>query len=324
MERNVSLDIMKGIAMLAVIAGHTLPIDDPWCRITHTFNLPVFFIVAGYLYKPSDKYKQKFVSDFKRLIIPYLVIAVAFTVYLLIKESDTVYALKYSVVASFFASACNHHSMFLNTAPRIGAAWFLPALFWCRQLFNIVQNKSRYPSFIIVLLALSATIIDYYLINLPLGVLPGMSTMIFYLIGYKAKYIVINKKATISLVSAGTVCWLLHFHYSYIEMCICAYGLYPVDIVACTFASWIIYHLSIWLSKTPVESMLSEVGKLSLYIYAFHVIELEVKPYRLLSLPDVWYMEMPIRIAWCIAAALLYNYILSPLLYLCFKKTKIS
>ena len=134
---------MKGIAILAVIAGHSLPLNSISRDIIYSFHMPLFFIVAGYLYKPSTQYRKKFKGDIKRLLIPYLTIAFGFTLYLLFKESDKLFALKYSATATIFGTACNHSSLLWATVPRIGAAWFLPALFWCRQTFNLLYTRTK-------------------------------------------------------------------------------------------------------------------------------------------------------------------------------------
>lgn len=46
------LDIAKGIAILAIIAGHTGP---DWVKqFVFTFHVPVFFIISGYFLKEGN------------------------------------------------------------------------------------------------------------------------------------------------------------------------------------------------------------------------------------------------------------------------------
>ena len=57
-NRDVALDILKGIAILAMVIGHFDILVDlennlPYKfihRFIYTFHMPLFFIVAGYLY----------------------------------------------------------------------------------------------------------------------------------------------------------------------------------------------------------------------------------------------------------------------------------
>ena len=114
MTRDSALDIMKGMAILAVIVGHCIPYDCWAHKLIFTFHMPLFFIVAGFLYKPNISYRSKFIADFRRLIIPYLILAFGFTLYLLIKETDKIFALKYSLIATFWATGWNHSSLMRN------------------------------------------------------------------------------------------------------------------------------------------------------------------------------------------------------------------
>ncbi|MBO7562336.1 MAG: acyltransferase family protein [Bacteroidales bacterium] len=81
--RDRSLDIGKGIAILFVYLGHSIiyhPIilgNIPWCHILErfivSFNLPMFFIISGYLFSKTSKstieiYKGKT----QRILFPYL------------------------------------------------------------------------------------------------------------------------------------------------------------------------------------------------------------------------------------------------------------
>lgn len=82
-QRNIALDINKGLAILFVYLGHSLlyyPISLPeqygWCavleRCISSFNMPLFFIISGFLFwKPVKNAGQIVWSKFKRLMIPY-------------------------------------------------------------------------------------------------------------------------------------------------------------------------------------------------------------------------------------------------------------
>ncbi len=199
MARNNTIDIMKGIAIIAVIAGHVFPLDSLGRQLIYSFHMPLFFIVAGYLFKPNTNYRKKLSADFSRLLVPYLFIALCFTIYLLATYSDTLFALRYSFIAMIFGSACNHASYFWSAPPRIGAAWFLPALFWCRQIYNFVYCHTNNPRYIIATIAFTATITDFYLINLPFAILPGSSAMMFYMIGNVIRSRIIEKPVIIAL-----------------------------------------------------------------------------------------------------------------------------
>ena len=84
MTRDNTIDLLRGIAILVVYLGHSLlyhPIDMqalyPWCytlgKTIESFNMPLFFILSGYLFAISQKgIKEQYKGKVKRLLIPYL------------------------------------------------------------------------------------------------------------------------------------------------------------------------------------------------------------------------------------------------------------
>jgi fucose 4-O-acetylase-like acetyltransferase len=50
-KRMPWIDALKGIGMLAVIAGHILP--TPVHDLVYTFHMPLFFFISGYLFRPK-------------------------------------------------------------------------------------------------------------------------------------------------------------------------------------------------------------------------------------------------------------------------------
>lgn len=89
--RDRSLDLGKGLAILIVYIGHSIlyhPIQMvklyPWCDVLNSvissFNMPMFFIISGYLFSKTRKstaelYKGKTM----RIMVPYL-----FTMFILV------------------------------------------------------------------------------------------------------------------------------------------------------------------------------------------------------------------------------------------------
>jgi fucose 4-O-acetylase-like acetyltransferase len=54
-ERNVNIDLMKGLAIILVIIGHVIIKimpkfwKNPFSNIIYSFHMPLFFVVSGYL-----------------------------------------------------------------------------------------------------------------------------------------------------------------------------------------------------------------------------------------------------------------------------------
>lgn len=83
-ERNISIDVNKGLAILLVYLGHSLlyyPISLSsmygWCAVLDkcitSFNMPLFFMISGFLFWGTKRDSLEIISNkFKRLMIPYL------------------------------------------------------------------------------------------------------------------------------------------------------------------------------------------------------------------------------------------------------------
>ena len=84
MNRDRSLDLGKGLAILFVYLGHSVlyhPIQMlklyPWCDVLNSiitsFNMPMFFIISGYLFSKTKKSTvELYKSKVMRILVPYL------------------------------------------------------------------------------------------------------------------------------------------------------------------------------------------------------------------------------------------------------------
>ena len=84
MNRDRALDLGKGLAILFVYLGHSVlyhPIQMvklyPWCdaldNFITSFNMPLFFIISGYLFSKTRKTSEElYKGKTKRILIPYL------------------------------------------------------------------------------------------------------------------------------------------------------------------------------------------------------------------------------------------------------------
>lgn len=311
MERDATFDIMKGIGILAVIAGHTAThptfVNDLVVKLIYSFHMPLFFMIAGYFYKEGHEQFQKIKGDFNRLIIPYLATCFAFLLYQCFTSENFLHTYKYALIAIIWGSGTIHTSPFWGNMSRIGAIWFLPALFWSRTVFNFIFTRFKHPYVTTITIALLATIIDRYFINLPFALLPGLSAMTFYLIGYCLKYY----KPSLGIVLLCSICWILHIAFSKIDMCVCFYKYYPLDILGATFAVIFIYFFSRKISSLTLSKYISRLGKVSLTILCFHTLELFFVDYSIPVIHDNWFIFFLVRSVVCISLALTWLTIIS-------------
>ena len=288
---------MKGIGIMAVIAGHTNP-DIITSKIISSFHMPLFFIIAGYFYKPNNNFRNKLINDYRRLVIPYITTAVILSFYFICTSENPIDILKYFLKAFICAGTEDHTSMIWAHIPKIGPIWFLLALFWCRTVFNFIDNSSlSHKSLLIILVSVASVIIDRYVINLPLSILPGLSAMIFYLIG---KFLRTHRLSKEQIIVCA-ICWIIHLLFSRIDMCICMYKLYPIDICGAIFGTIIVYYISKILSKSNTLShVFSKLGNSSLILLCAHTLEWSILNINQRFTDNQWITRFIIESTTCI------------------------
>lgn len=314
MNRDSCLDIMKGFGILAVIAGHCAGMQAYsnilTLKLIYSFHMPMFFIIAGFFYKEKRELLYKLKADFKRLIIPYIITSIAFLMYEMLTNTNFIFIYKYIIIAIIWGTGESHTSAIWPTMPHIGAIWFLLALFWCRTFYNLILIYVRRPYITVLIIAILATIADRYVINLPLGIFPGLSAMTFYLIGHHINiYKDIHSKFYKYTIVICAICWILHLLYSKIDMCICYYKCYPIDILGTTFGAILVYTISRFFSMSNISILITKLGQVSLIVLCFHTLEHNIVNYESLSFaPNNWFIIFNIRailcisltIAWCL------------------------
>lgn len=193
------IDVTKGIGILLVILGHN-NFDQSFLTIIHTFNMPLFFFISGYLYH-YRKYRQNpnnFISQkFKRLVVPYfvtnIIILCTFTLLSFFKLSsfNASSPVKY-LIGVFYGNGAplNPSTIFTNllSVP----SWFLLGLF-CASLilYVIAYSHEKYglacSSFLCFLVIGFGFKISKYIL-LPWSFDIACVSMIFMFSGYLINY----------------------------------------------------------------------------------------------------------------------------------------
>jgi hypothetical protein len=242
-------------------------------------------------------------NDFKRLIIPYLFICSVRIAYAFV-EDGICHAHFNSVfrwtVASVWGSGAGDSFVFGYKIPWVGAVWFLLALFWCRLIFNSLYSISEKRNLFIVIVSFAATLIAQF-IYFPFSILPGLSAMIFYYLGYLAsKYqwiekiknrkIYLNKSFGFNLIVIQFILlmiWVFCMFYGkhWMDIASCYYRIYPVDILGAISGTYFVYLFCRYLLKFKygilkiITDKLIVFGKLSIVVLCFHWLELYTIPW---------------------------------------------
>lgn len=147
------VDWMKAIGMLFIIWGHAFP--KAFSPFIYSFNVPLFFIISGYLFKRSDTFAVFLKKNYVSLIIPYLLLC-------LIKDFSHVveYYNDIPELLKFPAGVlCGFHT-FMD-APAAKNLWFIYTLFIIKVLFQIAKSKKLLMS-LTVLCIVASLICGYH------------------------------------------------------------------------------------------------------------------------------------------------------------------
>jgi fucose 4-O-acetylase-like acetyltransferase len=147
-ERLLWVDVLKGIGIVTVVAGHIGGILAPEFGL---MRMPLFLFLAGFLFKVQADQKEYLFKKFVHLMVPYI----CFLIMLYTPQA--------------FMSVYHGHESILQAIEkailggpllegRAGVFWFVTCLFATQQLLNYLLNthsEKRVLVIMIVLLVLS-------------------------------------------------------------------------------------------------------------------------------------------------------------------------
>ncbi|MEE1274699.1 MAG: acyltransferase family protein [Olegusella sp.] len=184
------IDIAKGIAMVSVIASHTV---IPGGRLHHFFYLyeiPLFFFLSGITFIPKP-WRDLLSGSIRRLLLPYLLLCTVLLVPNILYDPSPSNVMTQILVALFGGG----WTVLPFGFPGIGTAWFLLALFSARilanALFSWFENKGIPPfaqyAFVLII-AIAGRWIPVHLCWLPLDIDVAFVAVWFMFIGWRCKH----------------------------------------------------------------------------------------------------------------------------------------
>lgn len=134
-KRIVSLDMARGIAIILVVMGHSIFINDSLNIWLSTFHLPAFFLISGWLMQEKNEYEASYTAILKRkaigILIPYLWFSIGSLFLDFIKV----------LLDRFTPDVLITHAMETITFQGYSVMWFLPVLFLA-ELFVLLLLKA--------------------------------------------------------------------------------------------------------------------------------------------------------------------------------------
>lgn len=271
------INIVKAVGIILVGIGHFNPSNAPeyWVflhKLIYVFHMPIFFVVSGVLYRLSgmQEYLSFLNKKIKRLLVPYVVIAL---IYLLIKLICGLFLTLYAPVTRL--SVLNVLINPVNS--HVPMLWFLYTLFWVFVLYPLLIIVFRSPLLLMIALIICNVI----------GVFANsqLLTTIIYYIPYFAfgVFLKINVNFTgrlnalvnvfIILLMCTTMMFMIKYQIpkkvyadSYLIISKYIFGLLGVMLV------FVFSMLLVAKSFYSLDRLLCEIGKYTMSIYVFHTL----------------------------------------------------
>lgn len=138
MTRIKAIDTAKGLGILFIVLGHTVP-DSFLRQVLYSFHIPLFFILSGFTYKNKKNKFSFVVSKATRLLLPYAVFAIIsiliFYVMALVLPLQGEARIIPNILGMLYANS-NSGYMTWNRP-----LWFLPCLFATTILVDIFESQ---------------------------------------------------------------------------------------------------------------------------------------------------------------------------------------
>jgi len=180
-QRDIAIDITKGLAIILMVIGHVLPQYHPARLWIYSFHMPLFFVLAGLTYKPKQM-QELIIGSSKRLLVPFF-ICVTICLLLTIMRGNPKANISQSL-GFIFPDSCRFIYQRTGYNSSAGTVWFLFALFWCRIYMNILYKYfSRWYLWKALLISIACGYFGKYVINLPFGMLVGACGLFYMAIG---------------------------------------------------------------------------------------------------------------------------------------------
>lgn len=279
MNRRLNyIDTAKGIGIILVVIYHHLLGAEFINNWISSFNMPLFFMITGYLYGYRDDFskscKEFVIQKIQGLLYPY------FTLSLIVIIWDLLYY--YFLFPSLESDSILEIILLTVTTYGYHALWFIPCLFYSSVIFYLLRKYRLHHwittliiSFVIIFsLIPKAELFLYYPVRFFVRILIGL---MFIYIGY------IFFKC-ISRIQAKFQKFLIVFLGMIFVSSIFGYYFYPdifpaINISVCHIKNPILFlflalsnsAFIILISKHICNKALDFIGKNSIIILAFHM-----------------------------------------------------
>ena len=249
--------------------------------------MPLFFIVSGFFMHLDKAFQLK--EEVRRLIVPYLATAVT-TIFLIglslitFKDAPAEASIRQILLgwvnAAIYGAGDKMKDTLWPQTERIGAIWFLLALFWSHLIVHQAAQTGHGS-----ILVLAAFIIGYLSapkVFLPFSIQPGLCASLYVYIGavtwlHFPRIFKKTGKACLWVVLAAI--WTAAIiSPTIMGFATCYFGISPLDTLLCVVGGYcgtlcVIKFSTFIESKGRFAQLLAKAGKISLLVLCIHLVE---------------------------------------------------
>ncbi len=302
-KRIDSVDILRAVGIIVMVMGH-VGFGGKFDRYIHTFHMPLFFLISGYLFrkKLNVSVGRQIASKAKRLLVPYVVYGVINFVFwlFLVKTSEDLW----------WSPLLRMVTYNTEKLPICGALWFLSSMFFAETVYIILDRvfkKSFARTTVVLLIAIGTSFAENATgYRLPLAIDTSLVCMGFLEIGrlYKKFIETREQKANkpLTIFFSGLVLLacngVLAFVNDYVNIKSGWYGIVPLFWLNAVMGTFALALFVIWFTKITKENnrlrnMLSYVGRNSMIFLGLNqlVILIVSMAYSAIGLPGNLYVK---------------------------------
>ncbi|MCI8511929.1 MAG: hypothetical protein HFE83_08035 [Lachnospiraceae bacterium] len=319
-------DVAKGVLILLIILAHqksvflsAFQIDSPFLS-AKSFGgsydavvMGLFFMMAGYTSHIEKDRKAYIKKSARALLIPYFLTMAALVV-LKIFQYLCLGGLTIQAVSPFLAGFLYGNGIpgvkLFGTweAESVGAAWFLPALFWSgviHQMLLRIQKPVTREALIWCLSAAAAALPDAHTIQVPWFLIPGCVAVGFREAGRLLKaHKVLYKEINWPFAAAAVILTIMLHHVSDVKFWSNIWQFWMLDYLSAVAIGTVLlqWYIRSGLAVAGFADGLSYIGRYSLFFFCLHNVEMLLFPWYKIYM----HIFVPSHIPWEAAFLLMY------------------
>ena len=189
--RRKDIDILKGIGILLVVIGHSIPELPNFSNLIYLFHMPLFFYISGIFFRANKSIQELTNKKLKALILPYFA-------YLLIFNSKAIIGFSINCLKGISNEKLKFYGEhFLDQlyggsrlTGDLSVFWFIPCLFFTQIIYAFVARQNVSIRVLTISVFYGLAIVNQFIFpeySLPLALNISLFAIVFFHLGYLIK-----------------------------------------------------------------------------------------------------------------------------------------